>query len=317
MSCVKSRCLDSCRPGEPLCTILTRSSPPRRLPSTGPPGQGPARSPAPPQLPSRRAGKAPPRRPPPRLARKTSPAASGRWPGSLRRRRPGACWSAAARRSSGSRRQPRPPMPRSACTVNLRQMDLQGVTSRLADEDGRHILVVEGEIRNLAEAPRAAPRMRLAVLDARGPRNLSLGPRRRRNRGCRRRKGVFRARLAAPPQDGRDVRVRFAGAADGGTRIVIGDRRRFSSTRRPSPPGSRPWRAEIARARAAKPARRADHDRRLRLRRRPVARAASRGARAGSRFPADRQLWRGNQVFRAGGIAARRQGGGRQAATCC
>lgn len=101
-------------------------------------------------------------------------------------------------------------------TVNLRQMDLQGVTSRLADEDGRTILVVEGEIRNLAEASRAAPRMLMAVLDADGREIYHWTAAPPKSRLASGEKAVFRARLAAPPQGGREVRVRFAGAAEAG-----------------------------------------------------------------------------------------------------
>jgi hypothetical protein len=97
--------------------------------------------------------------------------------------------------------------------VNLRQMDISNVVSRLADEDGRQILVVEGDIRNLAESPRAAPRMRMAVLDANGREIYfwtAAPPKARLAAG---EKAEFRARLAAPPGEGRDVRVRFAGEA--------------------------------------------------------------------------------------------------------
>ncbi len=97
--------------------------------------------------------------------------------------------------------------------VNLRQMDIAHVVSRLADEDGRQILIVEGDIRNLASTPRAAPRMRLAVLDSSGREIYfwnAAPPKARLGAG---ETAQFRARLAAPPKDGRDVRVRFAGEA--------------------------------------------------------------------------------------------------------
>lgn len=94
--------------------------------------------------------------------------------------------------------------------VNPRQMDISGVVSKLIEEDGRKFLIVEGEIRNLAEAPRAAPRMRLAVIDAQGREIynwIAAPPKSRLVSGER---AFFRARLAAPPEEGRDVRVRFA-----------------------------------------------------------------------------------------------------------
>jgi hypothetical protein len=100
--------------------------------------------------------------------------------------------------------------------VNLRQMAIEKVTSRLADEDGRQILIVEGNIRNLAEAPRPAPRMRLSVLDATGREIYfwtAAPPKARLAVG---ETAQFRARLAAPPKEGSDVRVRFAGESDAG-----------------------------------------------------------------------------------------------------
>jgi Protein of unknown function (DUF3426) len=100
--------------------------------------------------------------------------------------------------------------------VNLRQMTIEKVTSRLADEDGRQILIVEGGIRNLAESPRAAPRMRLSVLDATGREIYfwtAAPPKARLAVG---ETAQFRARLAAPPKEGSDVRVRFAGEPDSG-----------------------------------------------------------------------------------------------------
>jgi hypothetical protein len=94
--------------------------------------------------------------------------------------------------------------------VNLREMDFENVASRIAEEDGRQILVVEGEIRNLAASARAAPRMRLAVLDAAGTEIYTWTATPQKSRLLAGEKAAFRARLAAPPQQGRDVRVRFA-----------------------------------------------------------------------------------------------------------
>jgi hypothetical protein len=98
--------------------------------------------------------------------------------------------------------------------VNLRQMDFENVVSRLTEEDGRQILVVEGEIRNLGQTPRAAPRMRLAVLDAQGNEIYTWTAAAQKSRLLAGEKASFRARLAAPPQDGRDVRVKFASGPD-------------------------------------------------------------------------------------------------------
>jgi hypothetical protein len=98
--------------------------------------------------------------------------------------------------------------------VSPNRMGLDHVTSRLAWEGGRQILVVEGEIRNLASSPRAAPRMRLSVLDAEGREIyhwIAAPPKAWLAAG---ETAEFRARLAAPPKQGQEVRVRFADATN-------------------------------------------------------------------------------------------------------
>jgi hypothetical protein len=99
--------------------------------------------------------------------------------------------------------------------VNLRRMAIENVVSSLADEDGRPVLVVEGEIRNLAASPHAAPRMRLSVLDASGREIYHWTAAPPKARLAAGEKAEFRARLAVPPKEGREVKVRFAGEADG------------------------------------------------------------------------------------------------------
>ncbi|PPQ40305.1 Protein of unknown function [Rhodoblastus acidophilus] len=94
--------------------------------------------------------------------------------------------------------------------VNLRQMDLLGVTAKLVEEDGRKILLVQGQIKNIDASPRTPPRMRLAVEDGQGREIYfwtAAPPKSRLNPG---ENAYFRARLAAPPEEGAEVRVRFA-----------------------------------------------------------------------------------------------------------
>ena len=95
-----------------------------------------------------------------------------------------------------------------------RPMGLETVVSRMTEEDGRPILVVEGEIRNLARGMQAAPRIKLAVLDAAGQEidRWTAAPTKSRLRAGE--TATFRARLAAPPAGGREVRVRLAGASE-------------------------------------------------------------------------------------------------------
>jgi hypothetical protein len=98
--------------------------------------------------------------------------------------------------------------------VNVSRLDMDHVASRLAYEDGRQVLIVDGEIRNLASAPRAAPRMRLSVLDAGGREIyhwIAAPPKAWLAAG---ETAEFRARLAAPPKDGQKIRVRFAGGPE-------------------------------------------------------------------------------------------------------
>lgn len=94
--------------------------------------------------------------------------------------------------------------------VNLRHMNVFGVSAKLVEEDGRRILLVEGQIRNIGAFARTPPRMRLAVEDANGREVYfwtAAPPKSRLNPG---ENAYFRARLAAPPEEGKDVRVRFA-----------------------------------------------------------------------------------------------------------
>ncbi|WP_298428174.1 DUF3426 domain-containing protein [Rhodoblastus sp.] len=98
--------------------------------------------------------------------------------------------------------------------VNLRRMAIENVVSSLADEDGRPVLVVEGEIRNLAASPHATPRMRLSVVDADGREIYHWTAAPPKARLAAGEKAEFRARLAVPPKEGHQVRVRFAAQAD-------------------------------------------------------------------------------------------------------
>jgi hypothetical protein len=96
---------------------------------------------------------------------------------------------------------------------NARRLGFDSVVSRMTEVDGLRILVVEGEIRNLASASSVAPRLELSVLDAAGQEIYhwtAAPPKSRLDSGETAR---FRARLAAPPPQGREVRVRFASAA--------------------------------------------------------------------------------------------------------
>lgn len=98
--------------------------------------------------------------------------------------------------------------------VNLRGLFFQDVKSRTEFEDGVNVLVVEGTIVNLTTRTLDVPRLRFALRNASShevyawtaqPAKSTLGS----GNGL-----PFRARLASPPADGRDVIVRFLNRRD-------------------------------------------------------------------------------------------------------
>ena len=93
--------------------------------------------------------------------------------------------------------------------VNLRGLFFEGVKSRNENEDGASVLVIEGTIVNLTTRTLEVPRLRFALRNASGhevyawtaqPTRSTIGS----GNGL-----PFRARLASPPADGRDIIVRF------------------------------------------------------------------------------------------------------------
>lgn len=96
--------------------------------------------------------------------------------------------------------------------VNLRGLSLDAVRSVEEIERGEPILVVSGTITNISELPREVPRLRLAV---RGTEPTEIYVWTASVAEARLMPGqstAFRARLAAPPEAGRSVAVRFADA---------------------------------------------------------------------------------------------------------
>jgi len=98
--------------------------------------------------------------------------------------------------------------------VNLRGLFFQDVKSRSEIENGVSVLVIEGTIVNLTTRTLEVPRLRFALRNASGhevyawtaqPTKSTLGS----GNGL-----PFRARLASPPGDGRDVIVRFLNRRD-------------------------------------------------------------------------------------------------------
>ena len=98
--------------------------------------------------------------------------------------------------------------------VNLRGLFFEGVKSRTEFQDGVTVLIVEGTIVNLTTKTLEVPRLRLGLRNGAGhevyawtvlPSKTQLGS----GNGL-----PFRARLASPPPDGRDVIVRFFNRRD-------------------------------------------------------------------------------------------------------
>jgi predicted Zn finger-like uncharacterized protein len=98
--------------------------------------------------------------------------------------------------------------------VNLRGLFFQDVKSRSEFENGASVLVIEGTIVNLTTRTLGVPRLRFGLRNASGhevyawtaqPTKPTLGS----GNGL-----PFRARLASPPSDGRDVIVRFLNRHD-------------------------------------------------------------------------------------------------------
>ncbi|MFL5109662.1 MAG: MJ0042-type zinc finger domain-containing protein [Microvirga sp.] len=102
-------------------------------------------------------------------------------------------------------------------SVNPLGLDLKGVRSELVLNGQDQLLVVEGEILNRRGRDVEVPSLRLTV---RGPDGLELytwtnEPPRKTLAAAE--TARFRARLASPPAEGREVLVRFAHAAPGAT----------------------------------------------------------------------------------------------------
>jgi predicted Zn finger-like uncharacterized protein len=98
--------------------------------------------------------------------------------------------------------------------VNLRGIEIKGVSSRIIDDNGVSVLVVDGDLLNVTGRKLDVPRLRFAVRGQEGQEvyvwsaqadRSSLQPGEVLN---------FRRRLAAPPIEGKDVSVRFVTRTD-------------------------------------------------------------------------------------------------------
>lgn len=93
--------------------------------------------------------------------------------------------------------------------VNLRGLEFRGVRTASELQDGIAVLVIEGDVVNIAKRAVEVPRLRLAVLGNGGQELYSWTTLLPRSTLAEDEKVSFRSRLASPPPDGKEVLVRF------------------------------------------------------------------------------------------------------------
>jgi predicted Zn finger-like uncharacterized protein len=98
--------------------------------------------------------------------------------------------------------------------VNLRGLEFRDVRTTSETQDGIAVLVIEGEVANVAKHAVEVPRVQLAVLGAGGQELYSWTALLPRSTLSEDEKVPFRSRLASPPPEGRDVLVRFLTRSD-------------------------------------------------------------------------------------------------------
>jgi predicted Zn finger-like uncharacterized protein len=98
--------------------------------------------------------------------------------------------------------------------VNLRGLEFRKVTTKREMQDGIPVLVIDGEVVNVARHPVEIPRVRLAVLGAGGQELYSWTTLLQRSILGDHEKVPFRSRLASPPPGGQQVMVRFLTRSD-------------------------------------------------------------------------------------------------------
>jgi predicted Zn finger-like uncharacterized protein len=98
--------------------------------------------------------------------------------------------------------------------VNLRGLEFRDVRTTSETQDGIAVLVIEGEVANVAKHAVEVPRVRLAVLGASGQELYSWTTLLPRSTLSEDEKVSFRSRLASPPPEGHEVLVRFLTRSD-------------------------------------------------------------------------------------------------------
>jgi hypothetical protein len=94
--------------------------------------------------------------------------------------------------------------------VNLAGLELRDLHSRIEMDGARKVLAVEGEIANMRRESRSVPPVALTVRGEDGQAKYAWTTRAAKSRLEPGETIAFRARLAAPPENGADVLVRFS-----------------------------------------------------------------------------------------------------------
>lgn len=98
--------------------------------------------------------------------------------------------------------------------VNLRGLEFRDVKTIQEIQDGVPVLVIEGEVVNVARHPVEVPRVRIAVLGPSQQELYSWTTLLQRSILADNEKVAFRSRLASPPPNGKEVLVRFLTRSD-------------------------------------------------------------------------------------------------------
>lgn len=98
--------------------------------------------------------------------------------------------------------------------VNLRGLEFRDVKTTQETQDGVPVLVIEGEVVNVARHPVEVPRVRISVLGPAQQELYAWTTLLQRSILADNEKVAFRSRLASPPPNGKEVMVRFLTRGD-------------------------------------------------------------------------------------------------------
>lgn len=98
--------------------------------------------------------------------------------------------------------------------VNLAKLEIGRVSARIAAENDRRVLLVEGEVLNQTAEIRTVPPMRVEVRSGDGRAIYAWATNSARQRIEPGERAAFSARLASPPAEGVEVVVEFESAED-------------------------------------------------------------------------------------------------------